>query len=136
MPESAEPQDDFLQETSIPEDAVPLESVELTLKETLLPIGPQARSIIESALDAVVAMDADGVITDWNKQAENTFGWARSEALGRRTSETIIPIRYRASHDTGLRRFLETGQGPVLNRRIEITALRRDGTELDRKSVV
>jgi len=77
----------------------------------------------------VVAMDADGVITDWNKQAENDFGWARSEALGRRTSETIIPIRYRASHDTGLRRFLETGQGPVLNRRIEITALRRDGTE-------
>ncbi len=89
----------------------------------------QARSIIDAALDAVVVMDADGLITDWNKQAEETFGWTRPEALGRKMSETIIPMRYRLSHETGLRHFLRTGQGPVLNRRIEITAIRRDGTE-------
>jgi PAS domain S-box-containing protein len=87
------------------------------------------QSIIDSALDAVVAMDADGIITDWNKRAEDMFGWARSEALGRRMSETTIPMRYRLSHEAGLRHFFKTGQGPILNHRIEITALRRDGSE-------
>ena len=89
----------------------------------------QARAIVDSALDAVVVMDAEGVIGEWNKQAEETFGWTRSEALGRRMSETIIPAQYRLSHERGLKHFFKTGEGPVLNRRIEITALRRDGTE-------
>jgi PAS domain S-box-containing protein len=89
----------------------------------------QARAIVNSALDAVVAMDADGKITDWNKQAEDTFGWTRSEALGQRMVDTIIPAQYRLSHERGLQRFFKTGEGPVLNRRIEITAVRRDGTE-------
>ena len=89
----------------------------------------QARSIVDSALDAVVVMDAEGNITEWNKQAEETFGWTRSEALGRPMSETIIPAQYRLSHERGLEHFFKTGQGAVLNRRIEITALRRDGAE-------
>src|ERR1700677_4045788 len=89
----------------------------------------EARSIVDSALDAVVVMDADGLITDWNKQAEEIFGWTRPEALGRRMSETIIPAQYRASHERGLQHFFSTGEGPVLNRRIEISALRRDGGE-------
>ena len=74
-------------------------------------------------------MDADGIITDWNNRAAEIFGWARLEALGRRMSETIIPMQYRLSHERGLLHFLKTGQGPILNRRIEITALRRDGSE-------
>jgi len=98
-------------------------------EETLQRVEQQARSIVDSALDAVVAMDADGIIADWNRQSEEIFGWTRSEALGRRMSETIIPMRYRLSHQSGLRQFFNTGQGAVLNRRIEITALRRDGTE-------
>jgi PAS domain S-box-containing protein len=89
----------------------------------------QARSIVDSALDAVVTMDPHGIITDWNKEAEEIFGWTRLEALGRRMSETIIPVRYRAAHEKGLQHFFRTGQGPVLNRRIEITALRRNGEE-------
>jgi PAS domain S-box-containing protein len=89
----------------------------------------QARAIVDSALDAVVVMDAAGTITDWNKQAEETFGWTRSEVLGRRMSETIIPEQYRLLHERGLEHFFRTGQGSVLNRRIEITALRRGGTE-------
>jgi PAS domain S-box-containing protein len=89
----------------------------------------RARSIVDSALDAVVAMDADGIITDWNKQAEEIFGWTRSEALGRRMSETIIPLQHRASHERGLQHFFRTAEGPVLNNRIEITALRRDRGE-------
>jgi PAS domain S-box-containing protein len=89
----------------------------------------QARSLVESALDAVVSMNSEGFVTDWNKQAEEIFGWTRSEALGRRMSETVIPGRYRLAHETGLQHFFKSGEGPVLNRRIEIVALRRDGTE-------
>ncbi len=104
-------------------------SAQKRAEEALRRVEQQARSIVDSALDAVVAMDADGIITDWNTQAEETFGWTRSEVLGRRMVDTIIPAQYRQLHERGLEQFLKTGQGPVLNRRIEITALRRDGTE-------
>ena len=98
-------------------------------EEALRRVEQQARSIVDSALDAAVGMDADGFITTWNKQAEEIFGWTRSEAVGRRMSETIIPTQHRSSHERGLRHFFQTGQGPILNQRIEITALRRDGSE-------
>jgi PAS domain S-box-containing protein len=98
-------------------------------EEAVRRVEEQARAIVDSALDAVVAMDADGKITNWNKQAEEIFGWTRAEALGRRMSETIIPAQYRLSHEQGLEQFFKTSQGPLLNRRIEIHALRRDGTE-------
>ncbi|MGH9357752.1 MAG: response regulator, partial [Terriglobia bacterium] len=81
------------------------------------------------ALDAVVTMDAQGLITDWNAEAGRMFGWARSEALGRRMSEAIIPAKYRDAHERGLKKFLAAGEGPILKKRIEITALRRDGRE-------
>src|ERR1700674_419673 len=86
-------------------------------------------SIFDSALDAVVTMGAGGVITDWNPMAETIFGWPRSEAVGRLVSETIIPVRYREAHKFGLRHFLATGEGPVLNKRLEMAALHRDGHE-------
>jgi len=85
--------------------------------------------IIETALDAFIEMDSDALITDWNAQAETTFGWSRSEAIGQTLSQMIIPHRYREAHTQGLRLFLATGEGPVLNKRIEIAALHRDGTE-------
>ena len=62
----------------------------------------QARSIVDSALDAVVVMDGEGMITDWNKQAEEIFGWTRPEALSQRMVETIIPAQYRLLHKRGL----------------------------------
>jgi len=58
------------------------------------------------------------------------FGWSREEAVGRRLSDLIIPLRYREAHTSGLARFIATGEGPVIGRRIEISALRRDGSEL------
>jgi PAS domain S-box-containing protein/diguanylate cyclase (GGDEF)-like protein len=96
----------------------------------------RARLIIESALDAFVAMDAKGVIVDWNKQSERTFGWSREDALGRNLAETIIPEPYREAHQRGLTRFLEVGEGPVLNKRIEIAALHRDGREFPVELVI
>jgi diguanylate cyclase (GGDEF)-like protein/PAS domain S-box-containing protein len=87
------------------------------------------RSIFDSALDAVVTMDAEGKITDWNPMAENIFGWPRSEVVGRLMSDTIIPERYREAHRRGLQHFLKTGEGPVLNKRLELEGLHRDGHE-------
>jgi PAS domain S-box-containing protein len=88
------------------------------------------RTILESALDAVVTMDAQGVVTGWSSQAESTLGWSRSEAVGRTLSDFLIPPRFREAHLRGLARFLETGEGPVLRRRVELFALHKDGREL------
>ncbi len=85
--------------------------------------------IVEAAHDAFVGMNADGVITGWNRRAEAIFGWPREEAIGRPLAETIMPPAFREAHWRGLQRFLETGQGPVLNQIFEISALRRDGSE-------
>ncbi|HZC68539.1 MAG TPA: response regulator [Nitrospirales bacterium] len=89
----------------------------------------RASLIIGTALDAVIVMDGKGKICDWNPMAETIFGWPRDEAIGRLLSETIVPLQHREAHEQGLKRFLATGEGPVLNKRIEITAYHRDGHE-------
>jgi len=89
----------------------------------------RSRLIVDTASDAYIAMDASGAIVDWNRQAEVTFGWSREEAMGRPVAETIIPPRLRGAHTRGLNRFLFDGHGPVLNRRIEVSAIHRDGGE-------
>jgi PAS domain S-box-containing protein len=89
----------------------------------------RTRSIINAALDAVVTMNTEGVITGWNPQAEATFGWSRAEAIGRALEQTIIPPQHREAHRLGLRRYLETGEAPALNRRLELSAVHRDGRE-------
>lgn len=89
----------------------------------------QTRAIIASASDAFVAIDRFGMIIDWNATAETVLGWTRAQALGKRLSNTIVPPQHRKAHDDGLDRYLATGEGPVLNRTIEITALHRDGHE-------
>jgi PAS domain S-box-containing protein len=89
----------------------------------------KARGLIDSALDAVLSMDEGGRITEWNAQAETMLGWPREQALGRTLSELLIPPQYRHAHERGLQRFLASGEGPLLNRRVEITAVRRDGSE-------
>ncbi len=85
------------------------------------------RAILHAATDAFVSMDAAGNITGWNGQAEAIFGWPEAEAVGRRLSDTIVPPELREAHEGGLRHFLDTGEGPVLNKRIEIVALHREG---------
>lgn len=87
------------------------------------------RLVLDTALDAVITIDDTGHVTSWNKEAENTFGWTRREIIGQRLSDTIIPPGHREAHERGLKHFLSTREGPVLNKRIEITALRRDGSE-------
>jgi sigma-B regulation protein RsbU (phosphoserine phosphatase) len=87
-------------------------------------------AIFDGALDSVISMDASGRILEWNRTAEDTFGYTRDEAVGQLLADLIIPAGMRERHTRGLVAYLETGEGPVLNRRIEVSALRRDGTEL------
>ena len=89
----------------------------------------RARIIIQNALDAAIGIDQNGNIHSWNPQAEQIFGWLSKEAIGRRLSELIIPKQYAKAHDEGLRHFLSTGEGPALNKRLEMSALHRDGHE-------
>lgn len=86
-------------------------------------------AVMEAALDAIVVMDHLGTIREFNPAAEGIFGYSRSEAIGRSLGELIIPSSLRAQHESGLQRYLEAGVEQVLGRRIEVPALRRDGTE-------
>lgn len=86
--------------------------------------------VLENAMDAVIQMDTEGNVNYWNLQAEKIFGWSKREAIGQKLSRLIIPPRYREAHEKGLSHFLMTGEGPILNKRIEIEAIKKDGTEI------
>ena len=97
----------------------------------LLPPGLNAlQPVLETALDAVVLMRGDGAVLDWNAHAERIFGWTREEAVGRDMADLIIPERMRAAHRAGLGRVLSGAASRILGRMIEISALRRDGSEI------
>ena len=87
-------------------------------------------AVLKTALDAVVVMRMDGTIAGWNDVAERTFGWSFAEATNKRMSEMLIPHKYREAHEIGLAHFHATGEGPVLDRHLEIEALHRDGHEV------
>ncbi len=89
----------------------------------------QLRAVLQGALDAVVTMDRDGLVVEWNPQAEAVFGYSRQEAIGQRLSDMIIPHQYRDAHSKGMQRFLSTDEVKILRKRIEITALRKNGEE-------
>jgi two-component system CheB/CheR fusion protein len=88
------------------------------------------RSILDSALDCIIAMDSKGIVREFNPAAERVFGYRRAEAVGQELASLIIPEHLRDQHRKGLAHYLKTGSCPVLNRRIEINALRRDGSEI------
>jgi PAS domain S-box-containing protein len=87
------------------------------------------RLILDSSLDAVVSMDEQGKITGWNPQAEAVFGWPRDAVIGESLADLIIPEPYRFAMQRGLDLFRTTGEGPLLRRRLELTALRKLGVE-------
>ena len=89
----------------------------------------ELRPIMETALDAVIVMKSDGVVADWNDRAVGVFGWSRDEAVGRIMADLIIPERHREAHRKGLRRYMESGKGEVIGRRIEVSGLRKNGEE-------
>lgn len=104
-------------------------TAKMQFQNALIESEKRTRLIIESSINAIVLMDSYGIITDWNQRAEKMFGWSAEEAIGQRLDEMIIPQRFHEAHRQGMRTFLETGTGPILNRQIEHTAKRRDGSE-------
>lgn len=89
----------------------------------------QTRTIIETASYAFIGMDDEGHIIDWNQRATETFGWSRDEAMGHALADLIIPAAQREAHAEGMHRYLSTGEGPLLGKRVEVAALHRDGRE-------
>jgi PAS domain S-box-containing protein len=91
--------------------------------------GRHVGAYFEAALDCVIMADASGRVVEFNPAAERTFGYSRDEALGRTMAELIVPPSLRERHTTAFARFVETGHGATLGRRLELTGMRADGSE-------
>jgi diguanylate cyclase (GGDEF)-like protein/PAS domain S-box-containing protein len=89
----------------------------------------RTRAMLDAALDAVITIDCGGAIIEFNPAAERIFGYARDAVIGRQMVELIVPPALRTQHSTGFRHYLATGEGPVLGKRIEVPAMRADGSE-------
>ena len=87
------------------------------------------RATLSASLDAIITIDAEGTVTEFNEPAGQIFGYEVSDAIGSPLAELIVPPSLRDAHRAGMKRYLATGEGPVLGQRIEITAMRSDGTE-------
>jgi PAS domain S-box-containing protein len=86
-------------------------------------------AVIRASLDCIIKIDHKGRITEFNPAAEQTFGYRREDVMGRQMAELVIPPSLREQHRQGMAHYLATGEGPILDKRIEKTALRADGTE-------
>ena len=84
-------------------------------------------AILEVALDCVIVMDESGRIVQFNPAAERTFGYSAAEAVGIELAELIVPADKAGAHGAGLARYLDTGEAVLLNRRLELSAVRRGG---------
>ncbi|MCC6575281.1 MAG: PAS domain S-box protein [Planctomycetes bacterium] len=99
-------------------------------REAALQRGEQRlRAIVDTALDAVVTIGADGCITGWNPAAETVFGWTAAEAQGRDVADLIIPPAFRDPHRAGVSRWVQTRESRLLGKRMELTAVHKDGRE-------
>ncbi|MCQ8183948.1 PAS domain S-box protein [Parvularcula maris] len=87
-------------------------------------------AVIDQALDCVVIIDGDGSIIEFNPAACSTFGYRRADVIGKNLAHVLVPERFRQMHIAGMERFKETGDGPVIGKRIEIEALCADGNEI------
>ncbi len=87
------------------------------------------RKIIDASLDAIINIDAAGNVIAWSDQATRIFGYTHEETMGKNMGDFIVPPQHRAAHARGMKHFLRTGEGPVLNKRIEITGFDKGGRE-------
>ena len=86
-------------------------------------------AILESVLDGIITMDHEGKLLEFNPAAEEMFRYKRADVVGKSMAELIIPPSLRERHRRGIAHYLATGEGPILGNRIEMTAMRADGTE-------
>jgi PAS domain S-box-containing protein len=112
---------------SILRDITERKAAEQKLKES----EGQLQTIFNEAPDALIVINDEGNIIRWNPQAEKIFGWSLMEVMGKPMHTLIIPEKYRESHVKGFHNFLTTGEGPIINKTIEITALNKKNVEFD-----
>jgi PAS domain S-box-containing protein len=98
-------------------------------EQALIKSEDRLRATVAAALDCIIAMDRYGRVIEFNPAAEQVFGYTRSDILGRSLADLIIPERFRAAHAQGMSRFCETGEGAFLGQRVEVVAMRADGSE-------
>jgi len=89
----------------------------------------RTQAILDNALDAIVTIDEQSNIVDWNPQAEIVFGWSSEEAIGKTLFDTVIPSGNHDGHRKGLQHFLATGEAPIFNKRIEVQAVDKTGRQ-------
>jgi PAS domain S-box-containing protein len=99
------------------------------IETNLLESESRKSAILDSALDCIITIDHEGRVLEFNQAAEQTFGYRNEQVMNRRIGELIVPPSFREAHYRGMTHYLATGEGPVLGKRIEITAMRSDGTE-------
>lgn len=85
------------------------------------------KAILYSAFDALVTIDEKGFVTEWNRRAEEIFGWSANEALGKEMTDLIIPPDLREAHRNGMKHYIQSGESKILNQSIEIEAIRKNG---------
>jgi len=90
----------------------------------------ELRSVIENANDAYIGLDQRGIVTVWNRAAEQTFGYSAFEAIGESLDDLIIPRSMVDAHRNGMLRYVTTGVSTVLGKRLELPAVRKDGSTL------
>jgi PAS domain S-box-containing protein len=86
-------------------------------------------AIVDNALDAIITIDQESRVLEFNPAAEAIFGYSAEEALGKRIDSLIVPPSLRTRHRRGMKRYLSSGEGPILGERVELTAMRADGSE-------
>lgn len=100
------------------------------LESNLKEVYEEMQAILQFAPDAVITIDEQGVIISWNPEAEIIFGWTKNEVIGKLLTETIIPERYAQRHTKGMDHFLQTGEGPAINKPVEMFAVTKYGIEI------
>ena len=92
--------------------------------------------IADTSPAAVITADHAGVITGWNRKAEEIFGWPADEAVGQTMADTIVPRRHRRAHERGLARQRETGEAKILGKAVQMMARHREGREFPVELVI
>jgi PAS domain S-box-containing protein len=127
--EIREPDQELLQTMSVIGSQIGQFMERMGAEDSLRRSEARKSAILESALDCIITMDHRGNVVEFNPAAEQTFGYTREEAVGREMAGLIIPERFRDRHRRGLAHSMATGEGHILGQRLEMSGLRKDGSE-------
>jgi len=110
------------------EDIGARKAAEARLDAAMRELEAELTAVLEHANDAYICMDESSIITAWNLQAAEVFGWTAAEAIGRPMYELIVPPDMRQAHRDGVHRYVVTRHSTMMDRRLELPAVRKDGT--------